>query len=136
MAPRPSGREVAYCRALHKELPARLGGMERLADEPGSEFTAAWGKPSISLRCGVRKPLVLTEGYRGYDLATPTWEIDGVEWMPETQPDGSIRFTTSKREAWLEVTLPRTRVRDGGGDFAVFQELAGPVTKTIPYGLI
>ncbi|MFF4530340.1 DUF3515 domain-containing protein [Streptomyces sp. NPDC001407] len=134
-APSPSGKQAAYCRDLHKALPAKVNGLKRRTGGPASEFTAAWGDPAITLRCGVRRPLILTPGYKRYRPGSDTWEVNGVEWMPEQQPDGSVRCTTSKREAWVEVTVPEKFTGEGGG-LALFEELSDAVRKTVPYGVI
>ncbi|MEV4440410.1 DUF3515 domain-containing protein [Streptomyces sp. NPDC049577] len=128
--PTPPAREAALCRALHKELPATVDGRQRRATDPASDFTAAWGDPAISLRCGVPKPGLLRRN-PGSDAA----EIDGVAWLPERQPDGGIRCTTVQREAWVEVTLPKEVVGDAG-DMSALTDLAGAVRRTIPEGII
>ncbi|MEU3753199.1 DUF3515 domain-containing protein [Streptomyces olivoreticuli] len=133
--PSPSGKEATYCRALHKELPATLNGLKRRSGGPASEFTASWGDPAITLRCGVRKPLILMPGYKRYRPGSATWEVNGVEWMPEQQPDGSVRCTTSKREAWVEVTVPEKFTGEAGG-LGLFDALSDAVRKTVPFGMI
>ncbi|MFH8983529.1 DUF3515 domain-containing protein [Streptomyces varsoviensis] len=133
-APTPSGDQAGPCRALHDKLPATVNGKKRRATHPVSDFTAAWGAPPIVLRCGVNRPLVVTPGDKHFDPNADTVEIDGVEWLPERQPDGGIRCTTSKRLAWVEVTLPEKTVRDG--DFGLFADLSATVGKTIPLGII
>ncbi|MEU1826198.1 DUF3515 domain-containing protein [Streptomyces abikoensis] len=132
--PTPSGRQAQHCRALHKELPGNLDGRKRTSDPKDSDYMAAWGKPAIVMRCGVPRPLVLTPGYKRYNPYAPTIEINGVEWMPEEQPDGSVRCTTSKREAWVEVTLP-TGYAKNGGQFGILTDLSDAVAKSIPFGL-
>ncbi|MEV0280094.1 DUF3515 domain-containing protein [Streptomyces sp. NPDC050610] len=133
-APTPSGEQAGPCRALHKKLPATVNGMKRRTTAPVSDFTAAWGDPPIVLRCGVNRPLVVTPGYKRYNPNADTVEIGGVEWLPERQPDGSIRCTTSKRQAWVEVTLPKKTVLDG--DFGLFADLSDAVKETVPFGII
>ncbi|MFF4158126.1 DUF3515 domain-containing protein [Streptomyces sp. NPDC001678] len=134
-APTPSGRQSERCHALRRELPGSLDDRKRTSDPKGSDFMAAWGKPAIVLRCGVQRPLVLTPGYKRYNPYAPTVEINGVEWMPEEQPDGSVRCTTSKREAWVEVTLPKSYA-ENGGQFGVLADLSGAVAKSIPFGIV
>ncbi|MGW1073912.1 DUF3515 domain-containing protein [Streptomyces sp. NPDC002537] len=129
-APAPSGKQADHCRALHKELPATVNGMKRRVGNP--EFVASWGKsPAITLRCGVPKPLILMTR-----PASATVEIDDVEWMPEQQPDGSVRVTTSKREAWVEVTIPKEYAGGAGDGFGMLDVLSDAVGKAIPYGMI
>ncbi len=108
--------------------------MKRQDFKPTSDFTAAWGRPAISLRCGVKRPLILTRGYKHYNPEAPTVEVDGVEWMPEELTGGGIRCTTSKREAWVEVIIPKAHAAEV--DFSLFEDLADAIKKTIPYGII
>lgn len=133
-APTPSGQQAAHCRALRHELPSTVNELKRRTDRPDSDFTAAWGDTPITLRCGVPRPLVLTRGYKHYNPWSATVEINGVEWMPEQQPDGSLRCTTSKREAWVEVTVPKKYV--GTGEFEMFTGLSDAVRKAVPLGVI
>lgn len=130
-APTPPAAEAALCRALHKELPGTVDGRERHDPVPASDFTAAWGgRPAIVLRCGVPKPELLQRN-PGADAA----EIDGVDWLPEKQSDGSVRCTTTLREAWVEVTLPK-QVTGDAGDISALTDLADAIKKTIPEGII
>ncbi|MFE7116122.1 DUF3515 domain-containing protein [Streptomyces sp. NPDC057654] len=134
--PTPSGDQAKFCRALHKELPSSLDGMERKVTKPASDFTAAWGDDSpIVLRCGVNRPRVVTPREKHYNPNTDTVEVNGVEWLPEEQPDGSVRCTTSKRVAWVEVTLPKKYTGPNRG-FGLLVDLAEPVKKSVPFGII
>ncbi|GAA0429076.1 DUF3515 domain-containing protein [Streptomyces luteireticuli] len=129
--PPPTGRQAGLCRALHAQLPDSVGGLKRRSTDPASDFTAAWGgSPAIVLRCGVPKPELLQRN-PGADAA----EIDGVDWLPERQSDGSVRCTTTLREAWVEVTLPK-RIAGDAGDISALTDLADAVKKTIPEGII
>ncbi|MFI9236867.1 DUF3515 domain-containing protein [Streptomyces cinnamoneus] len=132
--PSPPERQAALCRALHKELPKTVGGLERRGAEPVSDLTAVWGgthgEPEISLRCGVTKPALLKR-----NPATDSMDVNDVGWLPERQPDGSVRCTTVRREAWVEVTLPKKVVGEGG-DLSALTDLSGAVLKTIPEGII
>ncbi|MFF5131204.1 DUF3515 domain-containing protein [Streptomyces syringium] len=133
--PAPPEEQARLCRELHKKLPATVDGKEQRSVSPESEFTAAWGSPPISLRCGVRRPLVVTEGYKFYRPQSPTIEINDVEWLPEEQPDGSLRLTTSKRTAWVEVAVP-AKYTGPTGEFSMLVDLSDVVRKTIPFGYI
>ncbi len=111
-----------------------MGGLERRGAEPVSDLTAVWGgthgEPEISLRCGVTKPALLKR-----NPATDSMDVNDVGWLPERQPDGSVRCTTVRREAWVEVTLPKKVVGEGG-DLSALTDLSGAVLKTIPEGII
>ncbi|MBP2402157.1 DUF3515 domain-containing protein [Streptomyces syringium] len=133
--PAPPEEQARLCRELHKKLPATVDGKERRSVSPESEFTAAWGSPPISLRCGVRRPLVVTEGYKYYRPQSPTIEINDVEWLPEEQSDGSLRLTTSKRTAWVEVTVP-AKYTGPTGEFSMLVDLSDAVRKIVPFGYI
>ncbi|GAA0497479.1 DUF3515 domain-containing protein [Streptomyces stramineus] len=129
--PTPSGAQAAKCRALHQALPGTVDGRKRRGTDPDSDLTAAWGDgESIALRCGVPKPALLQR-----NPAADSVDINGIEWLPEKQPDGSVRCTTVKREAWVEVTLP-ARVVGGAGDISALTDLADAVRSTVPYGII
>ncbi|MBH1933962.1 DUF3515 domain-containing protein [Streptomyces sp. AV19] len=124
--PAPTGRQAELCRALHGQLPASVGGLKRRATEPVSDFTAAWGDdPSITLRCGVPRPAMFN------DPATDAAVIDGVQWAPERLGDGGIRLTTPLRPVYIEVTLPKEVVGDGG-DMSALIDLAAAVKRTVP----
>ena len=118
VAPSPAPDASRYCAALARTLPARLDGHRRRAVSPGSALTAAWGKPPIELRCGVRLPAALT----------PTAEltvVNGVSWFP--QPPGAAtptRFTEVGREAYVELTIPASYAPAGPILVAVSNALA------------
>ncbi|MEU3873385.1 MULTISPECIES: DUF3515 domain-containing protein [Streptomyces] len=129
--PTPPAAEAALCRALHAQLPATVDGLKRRATDPASDLTAAWGDGvRITLRCGVPKPELLK---RRPDADSV--DVDDVGWLPERQSDGSVRCTTVRRSAWVEVTLPRKVVGDAG-DISALTDLSGAVRRTIPEGII
>ncbi|MGW3564065.1 DUF3515 domain-containing protein [Streptomyces sp. NPDC000941] len=129
--PKPPAEMATLCRALHKELPKTVEGLEQRTPKPASDLTAAWGDPAIKLRCGVAKPAVLTPGTEHYNPYTPSADINGVQWLPEQQDDG-YRFTTVLRKAYVEVTVP--------GKYAPevnpLVDLANAVKKTVPEGVV
>ncbi|MES4907636.1 MULTISPECIES: DUF3515 domain-containing protein [unclassified Streptomyces] len=129
--PKPNAETASLCRALHKELPKTVEGLERRTPEPASELTAAWGDPAIKLRCGVAKPADLTPGTEHYNPYAPSAEVNGVEWLPEQLDDG-YRFTTVLRKAYVEVTVP--------GKYAPevnpLTDLANAVKKSVPEGVV
>ncbi|MFE0376264.1 DUF3515 domain-containing protein [Streptomyces inhibens] len=128
--PSPKGEAARHCRALHKELPRTVNGLERRTAEPVSDFTAIWGDPAVKLRCGVPKPGVLMYGSEHYNPNPDAAEVNGVSWLFEKQDDG-YRFTTVLRKVYVEVTVP--------GKYApevdVLIDLAGAVKKTVPQGV-
>ncbi|MGR8008033.1 DUF3515 domain-containing protein [Streptomyces hypolithicus] len=123
--PTPSSREGEVCRALHGELPESVEGRQRRSADPESDLSAVWGDPAIVLRCGVPRPGKMD------DPQAKAVEADGVNWMFEPQRDGRPRFTTTYREAYVEVTLPVEYAHDST-PLAVF---AKPVRKAVPDSL-
>jgi hypothetical protein len=103
--PSPSGATAAICRALHARLPAKVDGLTEAATQPASQYTAAWGDPAVVLRCGVARPQVLTPGTPTYDPTTDVLSVNNVSWLPDQLSSG-YTFTTSDRQAFIEVTVP------------------------------
>ncbi|MFE3904587.1 DUF3515 domain-containing protein [Streptomyces sp. NPDC059153] len=120
--PTPSPEAAAYCRALHKELPKTVAGLDRGDTGTKSELTAEWGDGAIVLRCGVPRPAKMDD-----PMAKGT-EADGVNWLLEEPEDAGPRFTTTYRKAYVEVSLSKAYVHDAT-PLAAF----GPaVRKTVP----
>jgi hypothetical protein len=59
-------------------------------------------------------------------------EVNGVGWLLQKEDDGSFRFTTTLRKAYVEVTIPKDRTGDG---MAPLVDLAKAVKKAIPAGI-
>lgn len=129
-APAPQGEAARQCRALRKELPRTVDGLERGTADPVSDFTAVWGDPAVRLRCGVPKPAVLTPGSEHYNPGADAAEVNGVEWLFEKQDDG-YRFTTVLRKTYVEVSVPKKYAPE----VDVLTDLAGAVKKTVPAGV-
>ncbi|OKI06723.1 hypothetical protein A6A06_36755 [Streptomyces sp. CB02923] len=129
-APSPTGESARQCRALQKELPRTVDGLERATADPVSDFTAVWGDPAVRLRCGVRKPVVLTPGSEHYNPGADAAEVNGVEWLFEKQDDG-YRFTTVLRKTYVEVSVPGKYTPE----VDVLTDLADAVRKTVPAGV-
>ncbi|MFF2655016.1 DUF3515 domain-containing protein [Streptomyces sp. NPDC058045] len=124
--PTPGRQTAALCRDLDRALPERVDGRDRHDPEPRSTLTAGWGDPAIILRCGVPRP----EAMDADDSVGG--EVNGVGWLVEKQDDGSHRFTTALRRAYVEVTLPKSLAKDGAGPLT---DLAPAIRKTIPKGV-
>ncbi|MFJ6570855.1 DUF3515 domain-containing protein [Streptomyces sp. NPDC091292] len=124
--PSPDGKVTELCRNLHEELPERIDGLARKDPAPASELTAGWGDPAIILRCGIPKPAEMN------DAESDGVEADGVGWLMEQRDDGSFRFVTTLRRAYVEVSLPKSRA-DGG--LSPLTDLAPPIKKAIPEGI-
>lgn len=102
--PTPRGAAAEACAALDGALPGNVDGLPRDA-EGAPRYTAAWGDPAISLRCGVDRPEILTPGSEVYRPTADAVEVDGVSWLLEDTGAG-YRFTTTRRTVHLEVTVP------------------------------
>ncbi len=124
--PSPGARAAALCRNLDGELPSKVDGQDRRDPEPASALTAGWGDPAIILRCGVERPEKMS------DPEADSVEVDGVGWLMEERDDGSFRFTTALRKAYVEVTIPAGRTAQG---MAPLVDLAPAVRKAVPEGV-
>ncbi|MCB5168571.1 DUF3515 domain-containing protein [Streptomyces bambusae] len=125
--PAPPADVAELCAALHGELPETVAGEDRSATVPASGLTAAWGGGAIVLRCGIPKPVDLI-------LATATTgqvEVNGVGWLIEKQrADGSFRFVTGGRQAYVEVVVDKAHATDAG----LLVPLGPAIAKAIPAG--
>ena len=124
--PSPGTEVTELCENLDKALPSKVDGQDRRDPEPASALTAGWGDPAIILRCGVQRPSKMD------DPEADGVEVNGVGWLLEKRDDGSFRFTTTLRKAYVEVTIPEKRTGDG---MAPLVDLAPAVKKTIPAGI-
>ncbi|MFD4574075.1 DUF3515 domain-containing protein [Streptomyces sp. NPDC058417] len=124
--PRASAQVTGLCRDLDDALPSGVDDLDRRDPSPASALTAGWGNPAIILRCGVERPA------RMNDLDADGVEVDGVGWLLEKRDDGSFRFTTALRRAYVEVTIPKARTAHG---MAPLVDLAPAVKKAIPEGI-
>lgn len=124
--PSPDAKAGAVCRKLDGRLPAEVNGLSRNDPEPRSELTAGWGDPAIILRCGAPRPAEMN------DPDADGAEVNGVGWNVFEKPDGSYRVTTTLRVVYVEVTIPKARVKDG---LAPLTDLAKPIAATVPEGV-
>ncbi|MFD3730796.1 DUF3515 domain-containing protein [Streptomyces sp. NPDC058632] len=130
--PSPDAKVTTLCQDLDEVLPARVDGENRDDPEPASALTAGWGGEAIILRCGVGQPpkMVDPKVAGGNDPEAMAGGVDGVNWLMEQQDDGTHRFTTASREAYVEV-----RVTDGRDSTGVLIDLAPAVKEAIPEGI-
>ncbi|MET8245874.1 DUF3515 domain-containing protein [Streptomyces sp. NPDC005202] len=133
--PSPDAAVAKLCRNLDTALPRTVDGLSRQDPEPASALTAGWGSPAIILRCGVDRPpkMVDPKVAEGNDPNAISGEVNGVGWLMEKQDDGSYRFTTALRQAYVEVTVPKQRARQDNS--AVLVDLAPAIRKAIPNGI-
>ena len=130
--PSPGAKVTKLCQNLDKALPAKVDGESRDDPEPASALTAGWGGEAIILRCGVERPpkMVDPEVAEGRDPDAVPGGVNGVDWLMEKRGEDTYRFTTARREAYVEVT-----VTDGRDSTGVLIDLAAPVKKAIPVGI-
>jgi hypothetical protein len=95
--PNPPAAVREACSAVMAALPATVLDQSRRTVEPGA-LSAAWGDPTITLRCGVDKP-------PGLGDASECFEVNGVGWFAE-EADGGYLFTTIGRSAYVQVGVP------------------------------
>ena len=95
--PTPSAEVGKWCADVMAALPSTVLDQTRRTVEPGS-LSAAWGDPTITLKCGVGKP-------PGLGDASECFEVNGVGWFAE-EADGGYLFTTIGRSAYVQVGVP------------------------------
>lgn len=120
--PTPDAEAAKICRALHKELPQTVAGLERNDSGTGSELTAEWGDAAIVLRCGIPRPEKMN------DPRAEGIEVNGVNWLLEERQGDGPRFTTTYRKAYVQISMAKRYAHDAT-PLAAF---AGPVAKTVP----
>lgn len=101
-APVPPANARTICRTLISRTPDVVDSQKRREIAHPSPYTAAWGDPAITLSCGVAKPPAL-------NAASECFEVNGVGWFSEQQPDG-YRFTTIGRKVYAQVMVPKKYV--------------------------
>lgn len=124
--PGPGSKVTKLCRNLDEALPSKVDGLSREDPEPASALTAGWGSPAIILRCGVSRPAAMN------DADADGVEVNGVGWLLQKRDDGSFRFTTTLRRAYVEVSIPKDRTADG---MAPLVDLASSIKMAIPEGI-
>lgn len=98
-APNPKPTAAAVCQRLVSDLPGNVDDLERRAVEPTSDRVAAWGEdPAVVLRCGVARPIELTQ-------TSQLVGVNDVDWFP-LERLGKRVFTTVGRVANVELTIP------------------------------
>ncbi|MEU6509432.1 MULTISPECIES: DUF3515 domain-containing protein [unclassified Streptomyces] len=134
--PTPDAKTAPVCRALHRVLPQKLDGRSRNDPAPRSAYTAGWGSPAIILRCGVARPpkMVDPKVAEGGDRDAIAGGVDGVDWLMEKQGDGTWRFTTANRTAYVQVSLPKGMSAQEEGT-TVLTGLASAVKEAVPTGI-
>ncbi|GAA3745322.1 DUF3515 domain-containing protein [Salinactinospora qingdaonensis] len=97
-SPSPAEGASGLCRSLVQQLPDSLLGKNRVSVTPDSPLVAAWGSPTIALRCGVPRP----------DGLAPDSEllaVNDVAWLPEP-PEQPTTYTSVGRQVYVELLIP------------------------------
>lgn len=95
--PTPAPAVAEQCAAVMAALPDTVLDQPRRTVEPG-KLSAAWGDPTITLKCGVEKP-------PGLGAASECFEVNEVGWFAE-EADGGYLFTTIGRPVYVQVGVP------------------------------
>lgn len=95
--PTPSPKVAAQCAEVMAALPDTVLDQQRRTVEPG-QLSAAWGDPTITLKCGVDKP-------PGLGAASECFEVNGVGWFAE-EAEGGYLFTSIGRPVYVQVGVP------------------------------
>ncbi|GAA3988071.1 DUF3515 domain-containing protein [Thermobifida alba] len=98
--PEPDARTAGLCRTMMARLPDTLYGQDRVPVVPDSDLVAAWGSPTIAVRCGVERPA-------GLRPESQLLSVNDIPWLPEPAASPTL-FTAVGREAYVELTLPAT----------------------------
>lgn len=105
------------CAAVTVLLPKSVGGFDRVWTD--AQATAAWGDPSVVLRCGVEPPAPS-------QLVCTT--IGGVDWLVLDQEEERQRLVTYGREPAVELNIRR-------GEQIDFQAIVDTISSQIQPGL-
>jgi hypothetical protein len=97
--PQPGADQASACTTFTEALPGQLSTVgERRDVDPDSPYTAAYGDPAVSVRCGVPEPQALT-------ATSVLVTVDGIDWFPEELTAGWV-MTTVGLVADVEIMVP------------------------------
>ncbi len=132
VSPAPDDSVRAMCADLVAALPATVADdLATRAVTPSDALAAAWGDPAVVLRCGVARPSALVP-------TSACFEVNGVGWLAtsngrevsgDAPVEGTLRFTTIGRAAYVEVTVPPL---EGHQPSDPLPALAAAIEQTIP----
>ena len=115
----PSPDAQGACTALIAKLGQTVDGLAKRKVSPASPYTAAWGDPAVTLRCGVAvKPA---------DAHTAAAEINGVAWQTHELGD-VVQWVTDGRTVGVELRVPLTYTSQEN----VLSAVGDAVTATVP----
>lgn len=97
--PRPAVAVAAGCRSLLASLPDNvvIGG-HRVRAVPVSPYTAAFGSPAVTVRCGAPLP--------AFDPTDVVEVVDGVQWLALPAAGGAENLVAWKSPTLLAVRIP------------------------------
>lgn len=97
--PSPQGAVAARCRALVAALPdGVVVGQHRRATSPSSPYTAAFGSPAATVRCGGGLPT--------HDPTSTVEDVDGVGWLLLPSSGGAEHYVVYAGSTHLAVDIP------------------------------
>jgi hypothetical protein len=97
--PAPAGALATDCRALVAAIPANLVlGGHRVATHPVSPYTAAYGSPPVTVRCGA--PL------GAFNLEDEDEVVDGVDWLQLPASANGENLVAWHSVTYLAVHIP------------------------------
>ncbi|MCE0446173.1 DUF3515 domain-containing protein [Streptomyces tricolor] len=134
--PTPGAKTAPLCRDLDKVLPRKVDRADPRRPRAPVRLHGGLGKPAIILRCGIVRPpeMIDPDVAQGQGPRHDRRRGQRRGWLMEKRDDGTWRFTTANRRAYVQVTLPEKL--SGADDSAqVLMDLAPAVEKAIPKGI-
>lgn len=93
------GAQSGACAALVRSLPDDLvEGQHRRVVTPDSPYTAAFGNPAVTVRCGLPVP--------DHDPAAAVQDINGVDWLQLPGKHGALVYVSYRSAIVVEVVVP------------------------------
>lgn len=98
-APTPPTAVAADCAAFIKALPNNLvPGQSRRSATPASPYTAAFGSPAVTVRCGIAVPK--------HDPTSFVDEVDNVDWLLLSGAGGAQRYVSYTSRLVVDIVIP------------------------------
>lgn len=98
-APTPPAAVSAQCAALIRALPNDLApGQSRRSTSPTSPYTAAFGSPAVTVRCGVPVPK--------HDPTAFVEEVNNVDWLQLSASNGAQRYVSYTSRLVVDIVIP------------------------------
>lgn len=95
----PLAGQAAACQAFIARLPDDLVPHEhRRPVRPASPYTAAFGSPPVTVRCGLSVPT--------HDPLSAVQQVDGVDWLVLPPAGDAERYVTYLRKPVVELVVP------------------------------